>query len=80
MTDLIRDFSDDSVELFEPQWGKHAPRGGKSVLNRVLKEGTRVPLFLGQTFINSLRDLGYSRIRVVSASVRTLAKPGMSLS
>ncbi|NVK58186.1 MAG: ATP-binding protein [Alteromonadaceae bacterium] len=45
---------------FEPQWGDHAPRGGKSVLNRVLKEGTKVPLFLGQTFINSLRDVGYN--------------------
>ncbi|MFC2970148.1 ATP-binding protein [Acidimangrovimonas pyrenivorans] len=45
---------------FEPKWGGHAPRGGKAVLNRVLKEGTRVPLFLGQTFINSLRDVGYN--------------------
>lgn len=44
---------------FEPQWGKKAPRGGKTVLNRVLKEGTKVPLFLGQTLINSLRDVGY---------------------
>ncbi|RAZ84460.1 ATP-binding protein [Cereibacter johrii] len=49
----------DLPEQFEPQWGANAPRGGKSVLNRVLREGTRVPLFLGQTFINSLRDVGY---------------------
>ena len=44
---------------FEPQWSNRAPRGGRTVLNRVLKEGTKVPLFLGQTFINSLRDVGY---------------------
>lgn len=50
----------DQEERFEPQWGVHAPRGGKSVLGRVLKEGNRVPLFLGQTFINSLRDVGYN--------------------
>ena len=30
------------------------------MLGRVLREGTRVPLFLGQTFINSLRDVGYN--------------------
>jgi hypothetical protein len=43
-----------------PQWGASAPRGGKTVVNRVLKDGARVPLFLGQTLIQSLRDLGYN--------------------
>ena len=43
-----------------PQWGANAPKGGKTVLRRVLKAGARVPLFLGQTFINSLRDVGYN--------------------
>ncbi len=60
MTDLIHEIDDEVEAQFEPQWGKHAPRGGKSVLGRVLKESTRVPLFLGQTFINSLRDVGYN--------------------
>jgi hypothetical protein len=43
-----------------PQWGTTAPRGGKVVVTRALKEGSRVPLFLGQTLIQSLRDLGYN--------------------
>lgn len=59
MSDLIKDMRDDEIG-FEPQWGDHAPRGGRSVLSRVLKEGTRVPLFLGQTLVNSLRDVGYN--------------------
>ncbi len=45
---------------FSPQWGESAPKGGRTVLNRVLREGNNVPLFLGQTFVNSLRDVGYS--------------------
>lgn len=45
---------------FCPQWGAGAPRGARTVIGRVLKEGAKVPLFLGQTLINSLRDLGYN--------------------
>jgi len=45
---------------FSPDWGDTAPRGGRTVLNRVLKDGAKVPLFLGQTLVQSLRDLGYS--------------------
>ena len=45
---------------FAPQWGQDAPRGGKAVVNRALKDGSTVPLFLGQTLIHSLRDLGYN--------------------
>ena len=41
-------------------WGASAPRGGRIVLSRILKDGAKVPLFLGQTLVNSLRDLGYS--------------------
>ncbi len=47
-------------EEFAPQWGDTAPRGGRTVISRILKDGAKVPLFLGQTLINSLRDLGYS--------------------
>lgn len=42
------------------RWGSDAPRGGRIVLNRILRDGARVPLFLGQTLVNSLRDLGYN--------------------
>ena len=41
-------------------WGAGAPRGGRAVLNRILKDGAKVPLFLGQTLVSSLRDLGYN--------------------
>src|SRR2546430_526002 len=49
-----------SVDELSPQWGASAPRGGKTVVSRALKDGARVPLFLGQTLIQSLRDLGYN--------------------
>jgi hypothetical protein len=41
-------------------WNENAPRGGRTVLGRIIKEGATVPMFLGQTLINSLRDLGYN--------------------
>src|SRR5260370_705778 len=47
-------------EVSVTTWGENAPRGGRSVLGRILKDGARVPLFLGQTLVNSLRDLGYN--------------------
>jgi hypothetical protein len=43
-----------------PAWGVEAPRGGKAVLNRIIKEKATVPLFFGQTLISSLRDVGYN--------------------
>jgi hypothetical protein len=50
----------DDEETFFPQWGENAPKGGRAVLNRILRDGNKVPLFLGQTFVNSLRDVGYN--------------------
>jgi hypothetical protein len=44
----------------EPQWGAGAPKGARAVFSRIIKEGANVPLFLGQTMINALRDLGYN--------------------
>lgn len=44
---------------FTLAWGPNAPRGAKAVLNRAIKEGANVPLFLGQSLISALRDLGY---------------------
>lgn len=41
-------------------WGTDAPRGGKAVLNRIIKEKATVPLFFAQTLIQSLRDVGYN--------------------
>lgn len=48
------------IELQGPTWGEEAPRGGKAVLNRIIKEKATVPLFFGQTLISSLRDVGYN--------------------
>ncbi|WP_430246522.1 ATP-binding protein (plasmid) [Neorhizobium sp. DAR64861/K0K2] len=45
--------------VFTPKWASDAPRGGRTVLTRALKESAAVPLFLAQTFIQSLRDVGY---------------------
>jgi hypothetical protein len=41
-------------------WAADAPRGGKAVMGRILKESATVPLFFGQTLIQSLRDVGYN--------------------
>lgn len=41
-------------------WATDAPKGGKAVMNRVLKDGAAVPLFFAQTLISSLRDVGYN--------------------
>jgi hypothetical protein len=55
------DFDNSSLsDTAAPQWGPGAPRGAKTVLNRIVKDGANVPLFLGQTLVNSLRDTGYN--------------------
>lgn len=41
-------------------WGGDAPRGGETVMRRILKDNSTVPLFFGQTLIKSLRDVGYN--------------------
>jgi hypothetical protein len=59
VTEITQGPEPDANDL-SPQWGVSAPRGGKTVVTRALKDGARVPLFLGQTLISSLRDLGYN--------------------
>lgn len=41
-------------------WASDAPKGGKTVMNRILKDGANVPLFFAQTLVSSLRDQGYN--------------------
>lgn len=44
-----------------PNWSPDAPKGGRAVIRRMLSDSaSTVPLFLGQTFIHSLRDVGYN--------------------
>jgi hypothetical protein len=50
----------ETTDLAVLNWAPDAPRGGKAVLNRALKENTTVPLFFAQTMISSLRDVGYN--------------------
>ncbi len=48
-------------------WAPDAPKGGKAVMNRVLKDGASVPLFFAQTLVASLRDVGpFSSEKTVS--------------
>ncbi len=55
--------SDETISVSEEtraapmDWGKGAPT---AILQRVHKEGAKVPLFLGQTLVNSMRDVGYN--------------------
>lgn len=56
---------DDAVPVVESRkagpltWGEDSPSGGRVVMNRALREDATVPLFLAQTLIQSLRDVGY---------------------
>src|SRR5437588_5770747 len=66
MTDLNLDATTVEESTSQPEveatvfWGEDAPKGGKAVLGRILRDGAKVPLFLGQTLVNSLRDMGYN--------------------
>jgi hypothetical protein len=50
----------DGAEPLSANWGDDTPRGGKAVMNRILKEKATVPLFFAQTLVQSLRDVGYN--------------------
>jgi hypothetical protein len=49
-----------TIAIPETYWGAAAPKGARAVFSRIIKEGANVPLFLGQTMISALRDLGYN--------------------
>jgi Histidine kinase-, DNA gyrase B-, and HSP90-like ATPase len=57
---LARGIALDQADVSVLDWGPDAPRGGKAVMGRILKENATVPLFFGQTLIRSLRDVGYN--------------------
>lgn len=57
---MLTDETSDSNESPNLNWSADAPRGGKAVMNRILKENATVPLFFAQTLISSLRDVGYN--------------------
>jgi hypothetical protein len=58
-TEMLNQSRND-IDSSTPQWGDNAPRGGKAVLNRIIRDKATVPLFFGQTLVNSLRDMGYN--------------------
>jgi hypothetical protein len=51
---------EEAEEKLNPNWASDAPRGGRAVLTRILKESATVPLFFAQTLVQSLRDVGYN--------------------
>ncbi len=59
----------------DPKWADDAPRGGRTVFNRVLKDATAVPLFLAQTFVQSLRDVGYDSTTSALCVIRRGIRP-----
>jgi Histidine kinase-, DNA gyrase B-, and HSP90-like ATPase len=58
--DWPNDGVNEGGEKFNPNWSSDAPRGGRAVLTRILKESATVPLFFAQTLVQSLRDVGYN--------------------
>jgi len=58
--DVQPQVSNENEEKSGPNWAADAPRGGRAVLNRILKEDATVPLFFAQTLVQSLRDVGYN--------------------
>lgn len=57
---IVEQDSHEQTDVSSLSWGPDAPRGGKAVMSRILKENATVPLFFGQTMIQSLRDVGYN--------------------
>ena len=57
---MLNDTETPRVDADEMSWPDNAPKGGKTVMKRILKEGANVPLFFAQTLISSLRDQGYN--------------------
>src|SRR4051794_13991680 len=58
--EAARGSSDQTEANDAPNWAVDAPRGGRAVLTRILKDSATVPLFFAQTFVQSLRDVGYN--------------------
>lgn len=52
--------SQEPLDQITDSWSPDAPRGGKAVMNRMVKENGAVPLFFAQTLVQSLRDVGYN--------------------
>ena len=56
---ILADISANAPEEAVLDWSSDAPRGGRAVMGRILKEKASVPLFFAQTLVQSLRDVGY---------------------
>ncbi len=60
MTDANNHEVDQNQALESLNWGPDSPKGGRVVMGRILKESATVPLFFGQTIIQSLQDMAYN--------------------
>jgi hypothetical protein len=58
--ETVTNDTDEASEKLSPNWASDAPRGGRAVLTRILKESATVPLFFAQTLVQSMRDVGYN--------------------
>jgi hypothetical protein len=58
----------ETPDLITENWSDDAPRGGRAVMNRMIKENATVPLFFAQTLIQSLRDVGYPCLQFARSS------------
>jgi len=60
MTSTVELPTREPLDQITDSWSEDAPRGGRAVMNRMIKESATVPLFFAQTLIQSLRDVGYN--------------------
>lgn len=56
---MLQDLASQPIPEAETIRTEGAPKGAKTVLSRILKDGANVPLFFAQTLVSSLRDQGY---------------------
>jgi len=60
MSDTVETTVREPLDQITDSWSPDAPRGGRAVMNRMIKEKSTVPLFFAQTLVQSLRDVGYN--------------------
>src|SRR5271168_1728734 len=60
MSNVVETPLREPLDQVTENWSVDAPRGGRAVMNRMIKENSTVPLFFAQTLVQSLRDVGYN--------------------
>jgi hypothetical protein len=69
----------DAADTANFNWSDDAPRGGKAVMNRILKERATAPLFFAQTLVQSMRDVGtITPLLLFASTLTTPSRPERS--